>query len=107
MLHEVSYLPQGAADQHYRYRLDALQEGIWVMDRDAITTFVNPRMAEMLGYSVDEMAGRPVFDFMDSAGIELARAYIERRAQGIREAHDFELIHRDGSRVYTSMSVSP
>jgi PAS domain S-box-containing protein len=107
MLHEVSYLPTGETDQPYRYLLDALQEGIWVIDRDAITTFVNPRMAEMLGYSVDEMIGRPVFDFMDAAGVEMARANIERRAQGIREEHDFELIHRDGRRVYTIMSVSP
>jgi PAS domain S-box-containing protein len=95
------------SEQRYRQLLDALQEGIWVIDRDARTTFVNPRMAEMLGYTIDEMLGRHLFDFMDGLGAEIGRQHLERRAQGIREQHDFELLTKDGRRVYTVMETSP
>ncbi|MBI4697567.1 MAG: PAS domain S-box protein, partial [Nitrospirae bacterium] len=63
----------------YRSLVESLQEGIWAIDKDDITTFVNSRMAEMLGYIVDEMTGRSVFSFMDEHGIELCKENIERR----------------------------
>jgi len=95
------------SERRYRQLLDALQEGIWAIDPDAVTTFVNPRMAEMLGYTVEEMLGKHLFDFMDERGMEITRRNLERRAQGIREQHDFELLTKDGSRIYTLMETSP
>jgi PAS domain S-box-containing protein len=86
--------------------LDALQEGIWVIDQDARTTFVNPRMAEMLGYTAEEMAGKHLFSFMDEAGIEIAKRNLERRKEGIGEQHDFEFLRKDGSRLYASLETS-
>jgi PAS domain S-box-containing protein len=94
-------------EREYRQLLDALQEGIWVIDQDARTTFVNPRMAEMLGYTVDEMLGQPLFSFMDEDGVGIAQRNIERRQQGIREQHDFEFLHKDGNRLYASLETCP
>jgi PAS domain S-box-containing protein len=95
------------SEKRYRQLLDALQEGIWVIDRGARTTFVNPRMAEMLGYTVDEMLGRSLFSFMDERDAEIARRNLERRAQGIREQHDFEFLRHDGSRLSALLETSP
>ncbi len=95
------------SEDRYRQLVELAQEGIWAIDKDGYTTFVNPRIAEMLGYTVAEMSGRHLFSFTDAAGIELARANMERRRHGIREHHDFELIAKDGSRVYTTMGTAP
>ena len=95
------------SEKRYRELLEALQEGIWVIDRDAHTTFVNPRMAEMLGCTVEEMAGRHLFSFMDDDGIEIGKRNLARRQEGIREQHDFEFVRKDGSRLYASMATSP
>jgi PAS domain S-box-containing protein len=35
-------------------------EGIYGLDRHGLTTFVNPRAAGMLGYTVDDLIGRPM-----------------------------------------------
>jgi len=35
-------------------------EGIYGLDRDGLTTFVNPTAARLLGYDPDELAGRPM-----------------------------------------------
>jgi len=95
------------SEQKYRQLVEQLYEGIWAIDKDANTTYVNPRMAEMIGYTVDEMQGKHLFSFMDERGIEISQGNLERRKQGIKEQHDFELLHKNGSRIYTSMETSP
>ncbi len=91
----------------YQLLVENLQEGIWFIDKDARTTFVNPRMAEMLGYTVEEMQGKHLFSFMDERGVEISKRNLERRKQGIKEQHDFELLRKNGERVYTSMETAP
>ncbi len=87
--------------------VESLHEGIWAIDEDAVTSFVNQCMAEMLGYTPEEMIGRPMFSFMDDRGVEISKRNLERRQQGIKENHEFELLRKDGARVYTIMQTSP
>ena len=82
------------SEKKYRQIVEIAQEGIWNIDSDSLTTYVNPRMAEMLGYSVDEMLGKHLFDFMDSKGIGNCKYYLERRSQGIVEEHEFEFLKK-------------
>jgi len=96
-----------ASQKDYRRLLESLQEGIWLIDQDSRTTFVNPRMAEMLGQTVDGMLGRPLFDFMDAEGIKLAEKDLARRRQGYKDLHDFEFIKSDGARIYATLVTSP
>lgn len=95
------------SERKYRALVENLREGIWVIDKDGFTTFANARMAEMLGYTVDEMLGKQLLSFMDEQGAEIAKRNLERRKQGIRERHDFEFLKKDGTRVYTSLETSP
>ncbi|MCX6665934.1 MAG: PAS domain S-box protein, partial [Euryarchaeota archaeon] len=95
------------SEKKYRTLVETLNEGIWVIDPGAITTFVNPRMAEMLGYSVEEMMGKHLFSFMDEQGKKLAAENLDRRKQGVKEQHDFEFIKKDGSRIYALLETSP
>jgi PAS domain S-box-containing protein len=39
-------------------------EGIYGLDRDGLTTFVNPAAAEMLGWTADELIGKPQHDII-------------------------------------------
>jgi PAS domain S-box-containing protein len=91
----------------YRQLIELAQEGIWVIDQEANTTFVNPSMARMLGLTVEEMEGRSLFSFMDEGGKALAEENIRRREQGIAEQHDFEFLRKDGSRIYAALATSP
>jgi diguanylate cyclase (GGDEF)-like protein/PAS domain S-box-containing protein len=61
----------------------------------------------MLGYSLNEMMGETLFAFMDEEGIAIANAYLERRHQGIHEAHDFKFRRKDGSDLWAIVSTSP
>jgi len=95
------------SETEYRRFIENLQEGIWMIDQDAGTSFVNPSMAQMLGYSVEEMQGRHFFSFMDEHGKTVATQNLLRGKQGIRERQDVELLRKDGGRIYTLMATSP
>ncbi|MCJ7559610.1 PAS domain S-box protein [Candidatus Bathyarchaeota archaeon] len=95
------------SETKYRELVEVLNEGIWVIDKDAYTTFVNPRMAEILGYTVDEMQGKHLFSFMDEKGVEIAKHLLGRRKQGVEEQHDFEFVRKDGKRVYAVLETTP
>jgi len=95
------------SERKYRQLVELAQEGIWAIDKNGCTTFVNPRMAEMLGYTTDEMVGKHLFSFMDEQEIQTAKRSLERRSKGIQERRDFEFIRKDGRRIYTNLSTSP
>lgn len=86
--------------------VDIAQEGIWVVDAEGHTSFVNALMADMLGYSVDEIMHRPFFDFMDEAAKVEAFQYFARRQQGVRELHDFQFRRKDGSELWVQVSTA-
>ncbi len=95
------------SEEKYRQLVDLAQEGIWAIDDNGNTTYVNRLMAEMLGYSVEEMLGAHLFSFMDDAGKTIAAENMERRRQGIKEEHEFEFITKQGARIYASLSTGP
>jgi diguanylate cyclase (GGDEF)-like protein/PAS domain S-box-containing protein len=96
-----------ASERRYRQLVETLNEGVWAIDKAGRTTFVNGRMAAMLGYGVEEMLGRTLFDFMDEQGRGTAERHLERRRGGISEEHDFEFLRKDGTRIYVRMNTSP
>ena len=53
------------SEARYRDMVETAWEGVWQIDAEHRTMFVNRRMAEMVGYSREEMAGRPVTYFVD------------------------------------------
>lgn len=90
-----------------RQIIETMIDGVWMIDADARTTFVNAQMASMLGYAPEEMLGRHLFEFMDEDGRSISTTNLDRRAQGVAEQHDFRFRHRDGSSVWTLMSTNP
>lgn len=95
------------SEERYRRIVETAGEGIWIIDAESNTSFANSKIAEMLGYSVEEMFGMPLFVFMDAEGQAIAAANVERRRQGIREQHDFKFRRKDGSDLWAIMSTNP
>jgi len=94
-------------EEKYRNLVDLAQEGIWAIDAQGITSFVNPGMARMLGYSPGEMTGRHLFEFMDEKAVGLCREKLSAREKGVRETHEFEFLHAHGGSICTSLSTAP
>ncbi len=93
-------------ETRYQQIVELAEEGIWVVDAQAKTTYVNHAMARMLGYTEEEMLGRPMLDFMDWLDRQIANSKIGGRKQGIAEKHEFKLRAKDGKIIWTYMSTS-
>jgi len=96
-----------ASEDKYRQLVNLAQEGIMMTDADAVFRFVNPRMADMLGYHVDEMLGRPAFQFMNGRSAELARRNFEDRRRGFASRYELDFLRKDGTLVRTNIGVTP
>lgn len=59
----------------------------------------------MLGYTIEEMIGRPVTDFMDAAAQKQFAANMERRREGFLP-HDVRFRRKDGATVITSLEAT-
>lgn len=95
------------SEDRYRRIVETAEEGIWTVDADVRTTYVNRKMAEMLGYAPAEMMGVPASEFMDEEGRRILQQNLLRRKKGIAEQHEFRFKKRDGSDLWASLSASP
>lgn len=107
----MAHVPEGAprpeAEPPFRRIVETTAEGVWMVDANAITTFVNPAMAHMLGVTPEQMLGRHMFDFMSTEEQSHATRRFALRMTGVREVHESALRHADGHEVWTLMSASP
>ncbi|MBC7886875.1 MAG: PAS domain S-box protein [Ferruginibacter sp.] len=95
------------SEEQYRQIVEIAQEGIWLIDENNYTTFVNKRMCEMLEYSPEEMVGKQNYYFKNEEEKKNALKQIERRKQGISETHDANFMTKTGKLVWTSVTTNP
>ncbi len=94
------------SEERFRRIVETAEEGIWLVNRKWETEFVNARMAEMLGYPPEEMAGKQILSFMDEHQQRQARELMTRREEGVNEKHDFKFQRRDGTDLWTIVSTN-
>lgn len=95
------------SEEKYRQLIESLNEGIWVIDENEYTTYANLPMGEMLGYTVEEMMGKHLFEFMNEKSVEICKNNLERGKRGIKEQYEFEFLKKNGTPVYTTIETSP
>jgi PAS domain S-box-containing protein len=93
------------SEQRFKQLVDAAQEGIWVADDRGVITYVNQRMAELLGYQNGALLGRPVYDFIDATARAGAQRVLGRPAPG-GEGHDLRFRRQDGTELWGLVSAS-
>jgi PAS domain S-box-containing protein len=97
------------ADSEARYRriVETANEGIWAVDANWRTTYVNAVMGMLLGIAPEDMLGRPVRDFLFAEDESLHRAMVRRETTppggGLYERR---LRRTDGQELWTLIAVS-
>jgi len=95
------------SEEKYRTFIETANEGIWTLDASGKTNYVNSMMAQMLGYTEEEMVGRHIFDFMDKEARIEAEKNLERRKQGTIATYDFRFSRKDGTDLWTIVASNP
>ena len=94
------------SEQQFRRIIETAVEGVWQMDEQLCTTFVNQRMAKMLGYRPEEMLGRSITSFMPAGELPGHEALIKRRRKGNGDHYERRLIRKDGTIIWTLVSAT-
>lgn len=101
------------ADQ-YKSILEALRDGVYVVDRNRLITYWNPSATALTGYPAEEVVGRFCFDnilqHVDAGGKNLCRSgcpLAATIADGEPREVEVYLRHRDGQRVAVKVRSMP
>jgi len=74
---------------------------------NAITLYANGRTAEILGTTVDDLIGKPSFDFVFPEDLGAAQELFDRKKAGDNEPFDFTLRRRGGSSLRVTVWGRP
>src|SRR4030066_2259652 len=98
-------------DSQARYRsiVETGGAGVLVGDLDGNITFVNSSFCKILGYSSEELVGKPFADFLHPDDKAMV---LEKFAEGLANPEagyqlEFRATHRDGHTVWIHPSVAP
>src|SRR5215211_713355 len=93
--------------QWYRRIVETANEGVWMLDGDDRTTFVNRKLTEMIGYGPEELLGSSPRDFVDERDRDVLLGELRRRHGGQRDQYDVRMRHRNGSSIWILVKSTP
>ncbi len=95
------------SEEKYRRIVDTANEGIWMMDKNYCTTYVNEKMAAILGYTVDELTGKDIKPYIFPDDWPDQEKVLKRREQGKRDQYERRFLHKDASVLWLLVSANP
>jgi PAS domain S-box-containing protein len=90
-----------------RKLLESMHEGIWAVDANRRTTFVNERLCAMLGYASAELMNMSPTDVLEWPQRHVAESQLPDAEAGYAGATDYVLIRKDGTRFPAHVLSSP
>jgi len=96
-----------AMDGRYRQIIQTANEGIWVTDEADQLTFVNRRLADLLGYSEEELLKQPVQKFIEPADLADHEFKLQLGKRGQFCQFERRLRRKDGPELLVWVSGSP
>ena len=89
----------------YQRMLELSLEGLLQIDTEDRILSANTRLAEMLGFTVEELVGKSVFDLLFPEDLAQAQARRAERREGVREQYEVRLRRKDGSECWAIAGV--
>jgi PAS domain S-box-containing protein len=95
------------SEEKHRRIVETANEGILAVNEHFVMTSVNERMAEMLGYAVDEILGKTIMSFMFEEDLADQQSKIEQRKNGQPGTYERRFRVKDGSIRTFNVSATP
>ncbi|MHA1993609.1 MAG: PAS domain S-box protein [Candidatus Hodarchaeales archaeon] len=89
------------SESRYQTLIETALEGVWITDLENKTLYVNPALEKMIGWSLNEMLGKQVEEFIAKDSLEIFEQKVkERYSNGIPSSvYELSLICRDESLI--------
>jgi len=93
------------SEEKYRNIVETANEGILIIDDKGVVTYANKKLTDMLGYSLEEGIGRPIWDFISEESEDIVKLNLGQRHKGINNNYELKLISKDGLPLWTLIST--
>lgn len=111
IVHDITKRKQAEAElrqkeEKYRNLVERANDGIMII-QDGLLKYVNPRLAEMTGFSVEEATGTRFADYIHPDERDEAVEYYKRRMAGeeMQERHETALSRKDGGKIDVELNA--
>ncbi len=100
---------EGVAESERKYHriVETANDGIWMLDERFVTIFANQRLASLLGYTVPEMLGRSLSDFVFEEEPGQTAAALQQPREPASEHLQRRYRRKDGSELWALVSRTP
>ncbi len=95
------------SEERYRTLVENMNDGLGVLDEKGIWTYVNDRLCDIVGYSREEMVGRPITTLLDGMGQDIYQQQMMRRQEGFCNSYEISEVRKDGQKVFVLVSPKP
>ena len=95
------------SEERYRTIVETASEGISIVDSEGKFTFANRRVAELLGYSVDELVGMPLSQIVPAGQETHTALRLAQSQRGVSEEHEAPYLRKDGTELWTLIRTTP
>ena len=95
------------SEKRYRLLVETVNDGLGIVDEHGIFTYINENFCKMMGYTKDEIIGRPASDFHDGPGKLIFCEQLEARRRGEKNVYENVWIAKSGEKIPMLLSASP
>jgi len=87
-----------ASEERYRVVVEGALDGVLIVGEDYRFRYVNEKLAEILGYSREELIGMDFRNYLDEKSRELvSERYVQRqRGEEVSPRYEFNILRKDG-----------
>ncbi|MBF0299641.1 MAG: PAS domain S-box protein [Oligoflexia bacterium] len=86
---------------------DKTHTGIWIIDKDNNTFFINESLSKMLEATPSEMQGSNILEWIDKENHANFDTLVQKRKEGMKEHHYFEFITKNKHKLSVRMATTP
>ncbi|MBU5612842.1 sensor histidine kinase [Geomonas azotofigens] len=95
------------SEQSFSVLVNTANEGVWILDAEGKTSYLNNRLAEILGRGADEVLGRNAHDFILHEDLLLFRHQLAILKRGEVCTWDLRIPRDDGAVTWLQASAAP
>jgi PAS domain S-box-containing protein len=93
--------------EKYQMLVEKLQEGVLLEDSKGIISFVNPRTAELLGYTEDELLGKHWSYIVPKEFVDQVKVETIKRRTGVGSTYEASLLTKDEKQIPVIITATP
>lgn len=95
------------SEELFRMLVETMNDGLAITDTAGIMTYANPRLCGLLGYSREELIGKPWRGLFNEEALRILAEQTAKRKKGEGESYEIPWRTKDGRTIYTLISGKP